>query len=158
MNLKFLCLSISIFRCKLFTCYFFYIQFPSSVRLCCQPPHAVPDVSSTALIEGTSVQEPTQCCPRSSAIIQLELSSQLRLLVVLFSSCQIALCSISKKGLKQTQSIKAERWFNTEDAVCVSVASDQQILAVGCSRGVVELYDLAENATLLRTISLYDWG
>ncbi|URD86257.1 RIC1 [Musa troglodytarum] len=32
------------------------------------------------------------------------------------------------------------------------------ILAVGCSRGVVELYDLAENATHLRTISLYDWG
>ncbi|XP_042380712.1 guanine nucleotide exchange factor subunit RIC1-like [Zingiber officinale] len=133
-------------------------EFPSSFRLCCQPPHAVPDVSSTALIEATSVQESTQCCPRSSAIIQLELSSQLRLLVVLFSSCQIALCSISKKGLKQTQSIKAERWFNTEDAVCASVASDQQILAVGCSRGVVELYDLAENATLLRTISLYDWG
>lgn len=104
------------------------------------------------------MQESVQCCTRSSAIVQLELSLQLRLLVVLFSGCQIALCSVNKKGLKQTSFIKAERWLNTDDAMCASVASDQQILAVGCSRGVVELYDLAENATHLRTISLYDWG
>ncbi|KAF8412210.1 hypothetical protein HHK36_000170 [Tetracentron sinense] len=95
---------------------------------------------------------------RSSAVIQLELSLPLRLLVVLYSSGQIALCSMSKKGLKQTESIKAERWLDSGDAVCASVASDQQILAVGSRRGVVELYDLAESASLLRTVSLYDWG
>jgi RAB6A-GEF complex partner protein 1 len=51
-----------------------------------------------------------------------------------------------------------ERWLDTDDAMCTSVASEQQILAVGCSRGVVELYDLAENARHIRTISLCDWG
>ncbi|WOL17540.1 RAB6A-GEF complex partner protein 1 [Canna indica] len=132
-------------------------EFPSILRLCCQPEDSVVDASS-AFIGNTTVQESIQCCPRNSAIVQLELSLQLRLLVVLYSGCQIALCSISKKGLRQINSIKAERWLNTDDAMCASVASDQQILAVGCSRGVVELYDLADNATHLRTISLYDWG
>ncbi|URD86259.1 RIC1 [Musa troglodytarum] len=132
-------------------------EFPSIFKICCQPAHSVVDASS-AFLGNASVQESVQCCSRSSAIVQLELSLQLRLLVVLFSGCQIALCPINKKGLKQTTFIKAERWLNTDDAMCASVASDQQILAVGCSRGVVELYDLAENATHLRTISLYDWG
>ncbi|CAL9202367.1 unnamed protein product [Musa hybrid cultivar] len=132
-------------------------EFPSIFKICCQPAHSVVDASS-AFLGNASVQESVQCCTRSSAIVQLELSLQLRLLVVLFSGCQIALCSVNKKGLKQTSFIKAERWLNTDDAMCASVASDQQILAVGCSRGVVELYDLAENATHLRTISLYDWG
>ncbi|KAF5193219.1 Rab6a-gef complex partner protein 1-like [Thalictrum thalictroides] len=93
-----------------------------------------------------------------SAILQLELSLPLRLLVVLFSDGKVALCSLSKKGLKLAESVKAERWLNTGDAVCDSVASDQQILAVGTRRGVVELYDLAESASLIRTVSLYDWG
>ncbi|KAG0475853.1 hypothetical protein HPP92_012694 [Vanilla planifolia] len=47
---------------------------------------------------------------------------------------------------------------STDDAMCASIASEQQILAVGCSRGVVELYDLTDNAPPFRTISLYDWG
>ncbi|KAF8380184.1 hypothetical protein HHK36_027666 [Tetracentron sinense] len=100
----------------------------------------------------------TRNSSRSYAVIQLELSLPLRLLVVLYSDGQLALCSISKKGLKQTESIKAERWLGSGDAMCASVASDQQILAVGSRRGVVELYDLAESALLLRTVSLYDWG
>lgn len=100
----------------------------------------------------------THDCSGNSAIIQLELSLLLSLLIVLNSLGQIAVCSISKKGLKRTDSIKAERWLNTEDAMCASVAPDQQILAVGCSRGVVELYDLAESCSHLRSVSLYDWG
>jgi len=100
----------------------------------------------------------TDDCTGSSKIIQLELSSLLRLLIVLNSVGEVALCSISKKGLKQTGSIKAERWLNSEDAMCASVSSDQQMLAVGCSRGVVELYELADSVSHLRTVSLYDWG
>ncbi|XP_058085999.1 uncharacterized protein LOC131233336 isoform X1 [Magnolia sinica] len=118
-----------------------------------------------SLDNGSSASEGALRVPTSShssaggsAIIQLELSLPLKLLVVLFSNGQVALCSISKKGLKQKDSINAERWLNSGDAVCASVASDQQILAVGCRRGIVELYDLAENASLLRTVSLYDWG
>ncbi|RZC56586.1 hypothetical protein C5167_015448 [Papaver somniferum] len=100
----------------------------------------------------------TQVFSNRSAITQLDFSLLLRLLVVLYSDGQLALCSVSKKGLKQIESIKAERWLDSGDAVCVSVASDQQILAVGSKRGLVELYDLAESASLLRTVSLYDWG
>lgn len=91
-------------------------------------------------------------------VMQLELSLPLRLLVVLNSHGQVTVCSVSKKGLRQTDSIKAEWWLNTDDVMCTSIASEQQILAVGCSRGVVELYDLADSASLLRTVSLYDWG
>ncbi|KAF9602571.1 hypothetical protein IFM89_029870 [Coptis chinensis] len=94
----------------------------------------------------------------ASAVVQLELSSPLRLLVVLYSDGKVALCPLSKRGLKHTESIKVERWLSSGDGVCVSVASDQQILAVGTRRGIVELYDLAESASLLRTVSLYDWG
>ncbi|ONK76132.1 uncharacterized protein A4U43_C03F24280 [Asparagus officinalis] len=119
-------------------------------QLCC-------NLTSEGLTNPLS-SAPAHDYSESSAIIQLELSLLLRLLIVLNSVGQIALCSISKKGLKQTDSIKAERWLNTEDAMCVSIAPDQQILAVGCSRGVVELYDLAESVSHLRTVSLYDWG
>ncbi|GLT84668.1 hypothetical protein SLE2022_028850 [Rubroshorea leprosula] len=95
---------------------------------------------------------------RKSAIIQLELCIPMRLLLVLYSDGYLVLCSVSKKGLKQLESIKAEKRLGSGDAVCTSIASDQQILAVGTSRGVVELYDLAESASLIRTVSLSDWG
>ncbi|XP_077219542.1 uncharacterized protein LOC143853708 isoform X2 [Tasmannia lanceolata] len=113
-------------------------------------------VSEGALRGGSTSSN--HSCASGVAVIQLELSIPLRLLVVLYCDGQVALCSISKKGLKQTDSIKAERWLNSSDAVCASVASEQQILAIGCRKGVVELYDLVESASLLRTISLYDWG
>lgn len=92
------------------------------------------------------------------AVIQLELSLLLRLLFVLYSDGQLVLCSVSKKGLKQAELIKAETRLGSGDSVCASIASEQQILAVGTRRGVVELYDLAESASLIRTVSLYDWG
>lgn len=121
------------------------------------PLHPVVNVPSSC--QGDTREPATSySCVKSSAIVHLELSSQLRLLVALYSDGQVALCSISKKGLKQTDSIIAERWLNIEDAVCASVASDQQVLAIGCGRGVVELYDLVDNASHLRTVSLYDWG
>ncbi|KAK1260240.1 hypothetical protein QJS04_geneDACA002447 [Acorus gramineus] len=106
---------------------------------------------------GSRLSTSNNCCDRAS-IVQLELSWPMKLLVVIYSDGQVAICSISKRGLKQTDSIKAERWTNSGDAVCASVASDKQILAVGCRRGVVELYDLAETPSLLRTVSLVDWG
>lgn len=96
--------------------------------------------------------------PRKSAIVQLELCLPLRLLFTLYSDGQLVLCSISKKGLKQVDSIKAEKRLGCDDAVCTSVAPEQQILAVGTRRGIVELYDLGESASLIRTVSLYDWG
>ncbi|KAJ1378646.1 Ribosome control protein 1 [Sesbania bispinosa] len=95
--------------------------------------------------------------PRNSEIKQLELCLPLRLLFVLYSDGQLVSCSISKKGLKQVDCIKAEKRLACGDAVCASVALEQQILAVGTRRGVVELYDLAES-TSLREVSLYDWG
>jgi len=120
-------------------------------QLCC---HVCTSGGLTTPSRSTSTHD----CTGSSAIIQLELSLLLRLLIVLNSVGQVALCSISKKGLKQTDSIKADRWLNTDDAICASISSDQQILAVGCCRGVVELYDLADSVSHLRTVSLYDWG
>lgn len=95
---------------------------------------------------------------KSSAIVQLELSPSMMLLFVLYSDGRLFSCSVSKKGLKQVESIKAEKKLGSGDAVYVSIASEQQILAVGTRRGVVELYDLAEFTSLIRTVSLYDWG
>ena len=82
----------------------------------------------------------------------------MRLLLVLYSDGQLVSCSVSKKGLKPVESIKAEKSLGSGNAVCTSIAGDQQILAVGTRRGVVELYDLAESGSLIRTVSLYDWG
>ncbi|KAL7258995.1 hypothetical protein ACSBR1_004989 [Camellia fascicularis] len=93
-----------------------------------------------------------------SAVIQLEFSLPLRLLFVIFSDGQLVLCSIYKKGLKQAESIKTEKRLGSGDASCASVASEQQILAVGTRRGVVELYDIAEFASLIRSVSQRDWG
>ncbi|KAL5863447.1 hypothetical protein ACOSQ3_000961 [Xanthoceras sorbifolium] len=93
-----------------------------------------------------------------SGIVQLEFCFPLRLLFVLYSNGQLVSCSTSKKGLKQADSIKIEKKLSSGDVVCASVASEQQILAVGTRRGIVELYDLAESASLIRTVSLYDWG
>ncbi|CAJ1820340.1 unnamed protein product [Sphenostylis stenocarpa] len=96
--------------------------------------------------------------PRKSEIGQLELCLPLRLLFVLYSDGQLVSCSVSKKGLKQVDCIKAEKRLSGGDAVCASVALEQQILAVGTKRGTVELYDLAESVSLIRAVSLYDWG
>ncbi|OWM88183.1 hypothetical protein CDL15_Pgr003595 [Punica granatum] len=82
----------------------------------------------------------------------------MRLLLVLYDDGQVMSCSVSKKGLEQADLIKPERIVGSGDAVCTSVASEQQILAVGTTKGVVELYDLAESASLIRTVSLHDWG
>lgn len=94
----------------------------------------------------------------ASAIVWLEISLLLRMLFVLYSDGRLILCSVSKRGIKQAESIKAERILGPGDAVCASIASDQQILAVGTRKGTVDLYDLAESTSLLRTVSLYDWG
>ncbi|KAL9435150.1 hypothetical protein AB3S75_021419 [Citrus x aurantiifolia] len=96
--------------------------------------------------------------PISSAIIRLELCLPMRLLFVLYSNGQLMSCSVSKKGLKLAEFIKIDKELGSGDAVCASIAPEQQILAVGTRRGVVELYDLAESASLIRTVSLYDWG
>ncbi|KAK4266874.1 hypothetical protein QN277_023738 [Acacia crassicarpa] len=96
--------------------------------------------------------------PRKSAIVQLELCLPLRLLFVLYSDGQIVSCSVSKKGLKQVDSIKSEKRLACGDAVCASASPEQRILAVGTRRGTVELYDLGESASLIRAVSLYDWG
>ncbi|XP_048132652.1 guanine nucleotide exchange factor subunit RIC1 isoform X2 [Rhodamnia argentea] len=92
------------------------------------------------------------------AIVQLELCFPMRLLFVLYADGQLLLCSVSKRGLKQVESIRAEKRVGSGDAVCTSVASEQQILAVGTRGGVVELYDLADSASLIRAVSLFDWG
>lgn len=95
---------------------------------------------------------------KKSAVIHLEFSLPLRLLFVLFADGLLMLCPVSKKGLKQAELLKAEMKLASVDAVCASIASEQQILAVGTRRGVVQLYDLADSASLIRSVSLYDWG
>jgi hypothetical protein len=140
-------------------------QFLDSFKLrcaACSPDKATAVVDALVFdppsLRGSSNARPAPCCTGDFAIVSVELSVKLRLLVALYSDCQVALCTVGKKGLKQSGGIRVERWLNSGDAMCTSVASDQQILAVGCSRGVVELYDLAENARLMRTVSLFDWG
>ncbi|PWZ24900.1 hypothetical protein Zm00014a_008363 [Zea mays] len=140
-------------------------EFSDSFKLGCsvcssEKPTAVIDalVFDPASLRDNTNARPAPCCTGNSSIVHVELSVKLRLLVALYSGCHIALCTIGKKGLRQPGSIRVERWLDTDDAMCTSVASEQQILAVGCSRGVVELYDLAENTRHIRTISLYDWG
>ncbi|XP_044504252.1 guanine nucleotide exchange factor subunit RIC1-like [Mangifera indica] len=95
---------------------------------------------------------------RKCAIVQLELCFLMRLLLIVYSDGKLISCSISKKGLKQPEFIKVEKELGSGDVVCASVAAEQQIVAVGTRRGIVELYDLAESASLIRTVSLYDWG
>ncbi|KAM0932418.1 putative transcription factor WD40-like family [Dioscorea sansibarensis] len=95
---------------------------------------------------------------KNAAIVQLEFSLALKMLFILYSDGFVALCSTSKKGLRLVKSLKIERWLNTPDAICASVASSQCILAIGCRRGVVELYDLVEGVSHIRTVSVYDWG
>ncbi|XP_057499181.1 uncharacterized protein LOC130783508 isoform X2 [Actinidia eriantha] len=107
-------------------------------------------------VQGASM--PIHYLSQRSAIMQLEFSLPLRLLFVIFLDGQLVLCSVSKKGLKQAESIGAEKWLGSGDVACASVATEQQILAVGTRRGVVELYDLVESASLIRSVSLYDWG
>lgn len=95
---------------------------------------------------------------RSSAIVQLEFCHPMRLLFVLYSDGRLLSCSVSKRGFKQAESIKAGKRLVCGDAVCASVASEQQILAVGTKKGIVELYDLEESVSLIRSVSLFDWG
>ncbi|CAL2241826.1 unnamed protein product [Prunus armeniaca] len=119
-------------------------------------PHSLDNGVASKGVSGNVVSN--HSISRKSAIIQLELCFPMRLLFVLYSDGQLVSCSISKKGLKHAESIKAEKRLGVGDAVCASVAAEQQILAVGTKRGVVELYDLAESASLIRSVSLYDWG
>lgn len=51
-----------------------------------------------------------------------------------------------------------ERWVGVFDALCASIACERQVLAVGTRRGTVELFNLADGASHLRSISLIDWG
>lgn len=143
----------------------FYVQFYGAFKLdpfardgCEIVPssHSLDNGVASKGVPGTVIAN--HCVSKKSAIIQLELCFPLRLLFVLYSDGQLVSCSMSKKGLKHAESIKAEKRLGAGDAVCTSVASEQQILAVGTKRGVVELYDLAESASLIRSVSLYDWG
>ncbi|XP_042001958.1 guanine nucleotide exchange factor subunit RIC1-like isoform X3 [Salvia splendens] len=95
---------------------------------------------------------------QTSGIVHLEFSITLRLLFVLFSDGDLIQCSVSKRGLKHAESVIVEKRFASGEAVCASVAPDQQILAVGTQKGAVELYDLADSASLIRSVSLHDWG
>ncbi|KAM1268429.1 hypothetical protein PS1_000707 [Malus domestica] len=126
--------------------------FPRNGSEVIPSPHSLDNGVASKGVLGTI------CISWKSAIIQLELCFPLRLLFVLYSDGQLVSCSISKKGLKHVESIKAEKRLAVGDAVCASVASEHQILAVGTKRGLVKLYDLAESASLIRSVSLYDWG
>ncbi|XP_057780587.1 uncharacterized protein LOC130999108 isoform X2 [Salvia miltiorrhiza] len=95
---------------------------------------------------------------QTSGVVHLEFSITLRLLFVLFSDGELIQCSVSKRGLKHAESVIVEKRFASGEAVCASVAPDQQILAVGTQKGAVELYDLADSASLIRSVSLHDWG
>lgn len=49
-------------------------------------------------------------------------------------------------------------WLGFGDAVCASISPDQQILDVDTGIGVIELYEISEPITLIRYVSLHDWG
>lgn len=89
---------------------------------------------------------------RASGLAQLQVSAELHLLVAVFTEGTVALCNIN--GAE----VSPERWVGVFDAVCASIAHDQQYLAVGTRRGSVELFNLADCASYLRSISLVDWG
>jgi hypothetical protein len=95
---------------------------------------------------------------KPSGFAQLELSRILHILVAVHLDGTIILCSVIEKGLSHANEITPERWVAVFDAVCASVAHEQQVLAVGTRRGTVELFNLADSALPLRTISLFDWG
>ncbi|XP_027101751.1 uncharacterized protein [Coffea arabica] len=106
--------------------------------------------------QGVSL--PMNYMRKKSAIVHMGFSFSLRLLLLLFCDRQLVSCSASKKGLKQADLIKVEKKLASGYAVCASVASEQQILAVGTKRGDVELYDLTDSASLVHAVSLYGWG
>ncbi|KAH9536131.1 hypothetical protein CY35_17G090800 [Sphagnum magellanicum] len=95
---------------------------------------------------------------KPSGFAQLELSRILHILVAVRLDGTIILCSVIEKGLSHANEITPERWVAVFDAVCASVAHEQQVLAVGTRRGTIELFNLADSALPLRTISLFDWG
>ncbi|XP_024394918.1 uncharacterized protein [Physcomitrium patens] len=95
---------------------------------------------------------------KPSSLSQLQVSVELQLLVAIFTEGVVALCTINEKGPKRCSEISPERWVGVVDASCASIAHDQQILAVGTRRGTLELFNLADGASFLRTISLIDWG
>uniref|UniRef100_A0A7I4D4R9 RIC1 C-terminal alpha solenoid region domain-containing protein n=1 Tax=Physcomitrium patens TaxID=3218 RepID=A0A7I4D4R9_PHYPA len=109
-------------------------------------------------LSPVSVGDDTKIPKRTSGLFQLLVSAELRLLVAIFTEGTVALCNVSGKGSKQGTEITPERWIGVFDAVCASIAHDQQYLAVGTKRGSVELFNLADSASYLRTISLVDWG
>lgn len=109
--------------------------------------------SGTQVVDGSN-----HVVSQTRAIVQLEFSITLRLLFVLFSDGELIQCSVSKRGLKHTESVIVERIVASSEVVCASVAPEQQILAAGTRKGTVELYDLADSASLIRSVSLHDWG
>jgi hypothetical protein len=92
------------------------------------------------------------------SFIHLEVSIQLNILIAVLQDGQLLLCTTSSNGVKKGSDIAPERWLGIYDAVCAAIAHEQSILAVGCKSGDVNLFDLADNAVHIRTISLYDWG
>ncbi|CAI9101893.1 OLC1v1000047C1 [Oldenlandia corymbosa var. corymbosa] len=120
------------------------------------PSHSLENGLPSNGTQGVSM--PNHYLQKKPAIIHMEFSLTLRLLFLVLSDGRLLLCSVSKRGLKQAEFIKVEKYLGSGDAVCASVASEQQILAVGTKRGVVELYDLSDAASLIRSVSLYDWG
>ncbi|XP_024532297.1 RAB6A-GEF complex partner protein 1 [Selaginella moellendorffii] len=88
-------------------------------------------------------------------VVQLETSTVLQMLVVVFMDGRVLQCSIDRRS---PADIKPEKWASIFDAVCTSIGQQLQLLAVGSRRGTVELLNLADNLSHIRTISLLDWG
>lgn len=145
----------------LFACWFLFGKFCGALvldeqldgnRETREVPHHADNATNLGVLKSADHTS------KRSAIMHLELSLSLRSLVVLFSDGRLLQCSVSKRGLKQADSIRSEKSFGPGDAVCISLASEQQILAVGTRKGFVELYDMTDSASLIRSVSLYDWG
>ena len=105
-----------------------------------------------------SFGEDTKIHKRASGLLQLQVLAELHLLVAIFTEGTVALCNISGTYSKQGTEITPERWVGVVDAVCSSIVHDQQYLVVGTKRGSVEIFNLADCASYLCTISLVDWG
>ncbi|KAG0587383.1 hypothetical protein KC19_2G160700 [Ceratodon purpureus] len=114
--------------------------------------------SSRFPLSPLSVGDQMKIQNRTSRLSQLLVSAELHLLIAIFTEGTIALCTVCRKVSKQATEITPERWVSVIDAVCASIAHNEQFLAVGTRRGTVEIFNLADSASYLRTISLIDWG
>ncbi|KAJ7539613.1 hypothetical protein O6H91_11G101500 [Diphasiastrum complanatum] len=138
-----------------------FLGEPSALQDICSAllPGSVGHISSGSLLRSPlGSNSYSHDYPQNVGYAQMELSAALHLLVLLLLDGRVLQCSIKQNALGQVQDIAASKWLGVYDAVCTSMAHEQKLLGIGTKRGTVELFNLVDGSSLLRTISLFDWG